>query len=66
MPQSHQSPLHSTDESHTGPSQHSGGGDADGAEDADGGGGGNDFEDTDGGTDDYAEGEPNSRPADPR
>ena len=43
MPQSHQSPLHSTDESHTEPSQCSGGGDADGAEDADGGGGGNDL-----------------------
>ena len=46
-------------------SQRSGGGDADGAEGADGGGGGNDFEDTDGGTDDNAEGEPNSKPADP-
>ena len=77
MPQSHQSPLHNTDESHAEPGQRSGGGDADGvedangggdadgAEDADGGGGGNDFEDTDGGTDDNAEGEPNPKPADP-
>ena len=61
MPQSQQSPLKSTDESHTEPSQRSGGGDADGAEDADGGGGGNGPEDTDGGTDDNT----NSKPADP-
>ena len=76
MPQSHQSPLHSTDESHVEPSQRSGGGDADGVEDAGSGGdadgtedayggdGGNDFEDTDGGTDDNAEDEPNPKPVD--
>ena len=61
MLQSHQSPLHSTDESQTERSQLSGGGDVDGAENADGGGDSYDFEDTDGGTDDNT----NSRPADP-
>ena len=62
MPQLHQSPLNSTDQSHIEPSQCSGEGDADSAEDADGGGDGNGVEDTDGSTGGNAEGKPNSKP----
>ena len=58
--------MHSADESHTESSQCNGEGDADGAEDADGGDDGNGVEDTGGGTDDNAEGELNSNPADLR
>ena len=63
LPQSHQSPLHSTVKSHTEPSQCSGEGDAEGANDGDDGNG---VEDTNVGTDDNVEGELNSKSADPR